>query len=79
MAVTPTGQLTVRSPGREFAPEGTVVADRTGAFRGRVVRVFGPVAQPYLTVRLRRTPKPLEGAALVGTMLRRERGNNVES
>jgi rRNA processing protein Gar1 len=62
----------VRSPGSEVAPEGTRVTDRRRVVHGTVVRVFGPVAQPYLSVRLPRPPAPAEGLALVGTTLIRE-------
>ncbi len=55
-----------------MAPEGTLVRDARGTVRGRVVRVFGPVARPYLTVRPRRAPTPAEGLALLGTTLIRE-------
>ncbi len=79
LAVTPTGLLTARSPDATFAPEGTSVADATGRLRGRVVRVFGPVARPYLSVRLRRLPRPTEATALVGSMLVREGGRNTDA
>ncbi len=79
VAVTPTGLLTARSPGSTFAPEGTPVADGTGRLHGRVVRVFGPVARPYLSVRLRRPPRPNEAAALVGSMLVSEGGRNTDA
>ena len=75
LAVTPSGGLTARSMGAGFPTEGTNVTDRTGRLRGRVVRVFGPVSQPYLSVRLPRPPRPEDGAALVGAVLLRERGN----
>ncbi len=71
-SVTPSGRLTVRALGNEVAPEGTRVTDRRHVVRGTVVRVFGPVAQPYLSVRLPRPPTPAEGIALVGTALIRE-------
>jgi len=71
-AVTPTGHLTVRSFGSEVPPEGTDVRDARGVAHGRVVRVFGPVARPYLMVRLRRPPSPAEGAALLDATLERE-------
>jgi rRNA processing protein Gar1 len=74
VAVTPTGNLTVRSPNDHFTPEGTPVVDRTGRIRGRVTRVFGPVHQPYLSIRLRRAPRPDEGVGLVGSTLLREKG-----
>ncbi len=71
-AVTPAGRLTVRCEGSEFAPEGTRVTDRRRVVRGTVARVFGPVARPYLSVRLARPPTPAEGIALLGTPLIRE-------
>jgi rRNA processing protein Gar1 len=76
VAVTPTGDLTARSRGPEFPNEGTQVVDVSGRIHGRIARVFGPVAQPYLTVRLRRSPTPTEGAGLVGSPLLREKGYN---
>ncbi len=71
-AVTPAGHLTVRAPGPDVVPEGTLVTDSRGVFRGRVVRVFGPVERPYLTVRGRRPPTPAEGLALLDATLERE-------
>jgi rRNA processing protein Gar1 len=73
LAITPTGQLTVRSVRGLVATEGTAVRDRSGAWRGRVLRVFGPVDRPYYSVRLRRTPPPSEGLKLVGSTLVREK------
>jgi len=64
--------LTVHAPGPAVVPEGTGVADTRGIVRGRVLRVFGPVARPYLSVRLRRAPTPAEGAALLGAEVVRE-------
>ncbi|HTW55148.1 MAG TPA: hypothetical protein VMG36_01705 [Thermoplasmata archaeon] len=52
--------------------EGTFVTDSRGIVHGRVVRVFGPVERPYLTVRPRRPPTPSEGVALLDTTLVRE-------
>jgi rRNA processing protein Gar1 len=71
-AVTPAGNLTVRSLGPDPAPEGTNVTDSRGVLHGRVVRVFGPVARPYLSVRPRRPPTPAEGIALLDATLMRE-------
>jgi rRNA processing protein Gar1 len=71
-AVTPSGLLTVRSVGPEVVPEGTNVTDTRAVVHGRVVRVFGPVARPYLSVRPRRPPTPAEGLALLDTTLVRE-------
>jgi rRNA processing protein Gar1 len=71
IAVTPTGQITVRSSGRSFLSEGTPVIDRTGRDIGRVSRVFGPVDQPFLSVRPRAPLRPSEAVALVGSTVRR--------
>ena len=71
-AVTPSGFFTVRSVGADVAPEGTNVTDARGVVHGRVVRVFGPVARPYLSVRPRRPPTPAEGVALLDATLVRE-------
>ncbi len=72
LAITPAGHLTVRAPDSEVTPEGTPVRDGRGSFRGRIVRVFGPVARPYLSVRPRRAPTAAEGVALLGATLIRE-------
>lgn len=68
-AVTPAGHLTVRAIGPEVAPEGTNVTDSRGVLHGRVIRVFGPVSRPYLTVRARRPPTPAEGVGLLDATL----------
>ena len=72
LAITPAGHLTLRAAGPEVVPEGTLVGDPAGTVRGQVVRVFGPVARPYLSVRPRRTPTVTEGRALLGRTLVRE-------
>ncbi|MGP8076282.1 MAG: H/ACA RNA-protein complex component Gar1 [Thermoplasmata archaeon] len=72
LAITPAGHLTVRATGPEVVAEGTLVSDVRGVVRGQVVRVFGPVVRPYLSVRPRRTPSASEGAALLGATLVRE-------
>ncbi len=72
LSVTPTGRITLRAPSAEVVPEGTGVRDARGILRGKVVRVFGPVDRPYLSVRPRRTPTPAEGLALLGATLVRE-------
>ncbi|MFZ0891600.1 MAG: H/ACA RNA-protein complex protein Gar1 [Thermoplasmata archaeon] len=72
LGVTPTGHLTARAPGPTFAPEGTRVKDAAGQLSGRIVRVFGPVERPYLSVRLKRPPRPEQGLALLGASLIRE-------
>lgn len=69
VAFTPSGFLTLRSPTATVTEEGTPVQDRQGRIDGRVVRVFGPVARPYLLVRPRRSPSPVDAAALLGTEL----------
>ncbi len=69
LAVTPSGSLTVRAPGAEVVTEGTMVVEPRSGVRGVVLRVFGPVAQPYLTVRPRRAPSPAEGLRLIGASL----------
>lgn len=69
LAVTPIGELTARALGASFPREGTAVGDARGIVHGRVGRVFGPVEHPYFTVRLRRAPRPQEGASLVGSAL----------
>lgn len=66
LAFTPAGFVTVRSSG-DLATEGAPVRDARGILEGRVVRVFGPVARPYLLVRPRRPPSPVDGAALLGS------------
>lgn len=71
LAVTPTGLLTVRSPNSSFVPEGTPLVDPKGRELGRVLRVFGPVARPFLSVRPRVPLRPSEAAALVGSTVRR--------
>jgi rRNA processing protein Gar1 len=71
-SVTPQGNFTVRAPGPDVVPEGTAVRDARGVLHGRVVKVFGPVARPYLTVRPRRPPTPAEGVALLDATLTRE-------
>ncbi len=72
MAIAATGALTVRAASSEVVPEGTNVRDVRGGLRGRVVRVFGPVARPYLSVRPRATPTPAEAVALLGATVVRE-------
>ncbi|MCI4349878.1 MAG: H/ACA RNA-protein complex protein Gar1 [Thermoplasmata archaeon] len=69
VAITPSGRLTLRSIPAGFPVEGARVSDTTGSTSGTVLRVFGPVARPYLSVRLRRAPRPAEAAGLIGTHL----------
>lgn len=70
--MTPAGHVVARARGPEVVDEGTLVTDARGTLRGRVVRVFGPVARPYLSVRPRRPPTPAEGAGWIGATLRTE-------
>jgi rRNA processing protein Gar1 len=70
VAVTAEGGLTLR--GKEL-PVGTIIRDPKGRFTGRVVKVFGPVSNPYLSVRPRRSPSPENLLTMVGeTMLIKE-------
>jgi rRNA processing protein Gar1 len=66
VAFTPSGYVTVRSPSAVATEEGSPVRDRRGLLEGRVVRVFGPVARPYLLIRPRRSPSPVDAASLLG-------------
>ncbi len=72
LSVTPAGYLTVRAASQDVVPEGTPVRDARGLLPGRIVRVFGPVARPYYSVRPRRPPTPAEGEAILGANLVRE-------
>jgi rRNA processing protein Gar1 len=63
VAINAGGGLTLR--GREL-PVGTIVRDQKGRFTGRVVKVFGPVAHPYISVRPRHLPSPEELISMVG-------------
>ncbi len=63
ITITSEGAVILR--GREV-PEGTLVQSSNGKFIGRVVKVFGPVEQPYLSVRSRRTLAAGDLLALVG-------------
>ena len=72
LSVTPTGHLTVRSASSDVVVEGTGVRDARGILHGKIVRVFGPVDRPFLSVRPRRVPTPAEGVALLGSALVRE-------
>jgi rRNA processing protein Gar1 len=72
LAITPAGDLTVRASDGRVVPEGSSVNDSRGKRIGRVVRVFGPVDRPYLTVKPRRTPSPDEAVRLVGSTLVQE-------
>lgn len=74
IAVTPSGHLVARCRSEEFPVEGTHVTDRGRLISGRVGRVFGPVARPYLSIRLPRPPRPTDAAALVGAALLKEGG-----
>lgn len=68
-AITPTGHVTARTAGHWVPPEGTSVVDSTGRFAGRIVRVFGPTARPYVSVRPRRPPRGADAAMLLGAKL----------
>ncbi|MGA8664877.1 MAG: hypothetical protein WB809_07430 [Thermoplasmata archaeon] len=66
LAVTPSGMFTLRAPGPDVVSEGTHVTEPRSGVRGVVARVFGPVSQPYLSMRPRRVPSPAEGLRLIG-------------
>jgi rRNA processing protein Gar1 len=69
LAITPAGHVVARAPGPEVVPEGTPVVAARGELKGRVSRVFGPVAHPYLSVRTRRAPSPAEAVTWIGATL----------
>ncbi len=69
VAITPKGTWTVRAEGPDFPNEGTILVDRTGRYRGKVARIFGPVSRPYLEVRPKRNPDPAGALALIGSSL----------
>ena len=75
-AITATGHVTARTAGKWAPLEGTNVVDVTGRFSGRIVRVFGPVARPYVSVRPRRPPREAEAALLLGTALVESEGTH---
>ena len=67
--MTPTGNFTVRATGGDVTPERSRVTDERGTIHGVVVRVFGPVARPYYSVRPRRALTPAEGLRVIGSTL----------
>jgi rRNA processing protein Gar1 len=69
LAITPSGLVTARAAPGEPPREGTELRAERGGFRGIVVRVFGPVAHPYLALRPRRALGGVEAAGLIGTTL----------
>jgi rRNA processing protein Gar1 len=46
--------------------EGASVVSEDGSFRGRVLRIFGPVARPYVVVEPKGPLTTARAAALVG-------------
>ena len=66
VAFTPSGFVTVRAASAGFPTEGSTVRDADRRLEGRVVRVFGPVARPYVLLRPRQLPSPVDAAALLG-------------
>ncbi len=76
VAIGGSGRLTVRCLDENFLPEGRRVRDVAGTVEGRVGRVFGPVARPYLSVRLARGLDPGEALELVGRRLVSSEGPN---
>lgn len=75
-AITPTGHVTARTAGKWVPLEGTHVNDASGRFSGRIIRVFGPVARPYVSVRPRRPPREAEAALLLGATLVESEGTH---
>jgi len=73
-AITPTGHVTARAAGKWVPDEGTNVVDASGRFAGRVVRVFGPVTRPYVSIRPRRPPREAEAALLLGASIHEAEG-----
>ena len=69
VALTPSGRIVARCAGPSAPEEGTEVVGADRNFRGTVVRVFGPVARPYLTVQPRRSPRATEAVGLIGSTL----------
>ena len=49
--------------------EGISLASEDGSFRGRVMRIFGPVSRPYAVVEPKGPLPTARGAALVGQRL----------
>ncbi len=69
LAVTPSGTISARALGERFPSEGAELTSGRGEFSGTVLRVFGPVGRPYLSVRPRRPLGAREATALIGTTL----------
>lgn len=69
LAITPSGTISARALGPKVPEEGSEVRCSVAAFRGTVVRVFGPVTRPYLAVRPGRSLKAGEAALLIGASL----------
>jgi rRNA processing protein Gar1 len=74
VAISASGRLTVRCLSERFPAEGSRLVGPDGRSAGEVVRVFGPVRQPFLSVRPGRLPAPAEARALLGRPLRRWEG-----
>ncbi len=70
LSITPSGLITVRASSAQVPPEGTPLCDRSGRAVGSILRVFGPVARPYLSVRPRGPLRAGEAASLIGGVLR---------
>ena len=73
VSVNPSGLVTVRCASERFPKERSRLVDRSGTIHGEVLRVFGPVSRPYVSVRLVRPLGAAEGARLVGSPLSLQR------
>ncbi|HEV2449467.1 MAG TPA: H/ACA RNA-protein complex component Gar1 [Thermoplasmata archaeon] len=71
VGITPSGLLTARAASTPPVPEGSPVTTGSPTLHARVVRVFGPVARPYYSLRPARPVRLTEASRLLGaTVLR---------
>jgi rRNA processing protein Gar1 len=66
IGISPSGLLTARASTTPPVPEGSEVAAGAPVLRARVVRVFGPVARPYYSLRPARPVRLAEASRLLG-------------
>lgn len=67
VGITPSGLLTARAASTPPVPEGSEVVAGSPALRARVIRVFGPVARPYYSLRPARPVRLTEAHRLLGS------------